>query len=212
MAKRMTFTSRVMLEAALEIMEQNGTTLTRLPSRGRAMLYKMPDGSTVRVRTTNDRVLIAEAESSDRNAKLKTEGTDYLLIAMPAKERPAHPAHIVAYLVPTQVADEALRTTFAKWLDTGSEKKGDNRVWVITFDEDKQYWGGYAKKWKKYKLPGEVAADRAAVATDIATPGKSLPLVAGRTIAEVRAGAARAIADIAGVPPEAVTIDIHIRD
>ena len=71
------------------------------------MLYKMSDGQTVRVRTCNDHVLIAVADSPNPGARLNIEGTDWLLIVMPEVERTA--GNIVAYLVPVQEAVAEVR-------------------------------------------------------------------------------------------------------
>ena len=97
-----------LLEAGLRLMEQNGQPLQRAESKGRARLYRNPEGRTVRVRTCNDHVLVVVADSPEVGAKLNIEGTDSILIVMP--EIPGSPGPVVAYLVPTSVAVEAVRS------------------------------------------------------------------------------------------------------
>src|SRR5690348_13725398 len=98
-----------LLQAGIRLAEDNGIHLTRLESKSRAMVYRAPNGETVRVRTCNDHVLVAVASSPDESAKLNIEGTDKLLIVMPQVPRTSGP--VVAYLVPTAVAVDAVRST-----------------------------------------------------------------------------------------------------
>ena len=147
--------NEVLLQAGLELMRRNGKLLTKLPSKGRAMLFKLPDGQSVRARTCNDHILIAVADSSGEDAKLNIEGTDWLLIVMPEVER-TH-GNVLAYLVPTIEAVEEVRGTHRDWLASNPVTKGGNTTWNLWFDHEKSGKANdYAEKWEQYRLEGMI--------------------------------------------------------
>src|SRR5205807_8783352 len=92
--------SEILVQAGLAAMNQSGKPLSRLPSKGRAMIYSMPDGQTVRLRTCNDHVLIVVGDTAAPDTRLNVEGTDWLLLVMPEIERA--PGKTVSYLLPTK--------------------------------------------------------------------------------------------------------------
>ena len=91
--------------AGLELMHENGKPLER--EAGRAEVYSMPNGDRVRVRTSNDRSLVARAQRPAMDAPLDIEGTDWLLIVMPEVKRTE--GRVAAYLVPSGEAAETVR-------------------------------------------------------------------------------------------------------
>ncbi len=105
-------------------MRQNGMPLEKIQSGGRSMIYRRPDGQTVRVRTCNDHVLVVLADRPDEPAKLNIENTDHILIVMP--ETPRMRGRVHAYLVPTDDAVQAVRTAHAQWLAANPSTKGQN--------------------------------------------------------------------------------------
>ncbi len=84
-----------------------GRPLTKLPSRGRTMFYKLPNCETVPARSCNDHILISVAVEPTADAPLNIEGTDWLSIVMPEVERTD--GRIIGYLVPTEEAAEKAR-------------------------------------------------------------------------------------------------------
>jgi hypothetical protein len=195
--------NEALLAAGLELMKQNGKPLTKQQSFGRAMLYTLPNGETVRVRTCNDHILIVAADRPSSDAKLNIEGTDWLLIVMPEIERT--PGKVVAYLVPTQVAIETVRRTHQEWLDTNPNTKGSNTTWNLWFDEESRDPGRaskttFAEKWSQYRLKGDGEAKQA---TGLAGSGPS-----GDIKSEVEAARQR-ISKAAGISPEAVRITVE---
>jgi hypothetical protein len=188
-----------LLKAGLTIMEQNGKPLKKIQGPGRAMLFALPNGETVRVRTCNDHILIVLADRPSDDARLNIEGTDWLLIAMPEFERT--PGKIIAYLVPTAVATEAAKATHRDWLSTNPNTKGSNTTWNLWFDADGPAKANdFAKKWSMYRLNGDGQAAHAVNAQG----NGSEPL---NVKAEVEAARQR-ISKAAGVPPEAVRITV----
>ena len=210
MAKSDGIPNDVLLKAGLELMRRNGKPLTKRPSRGRAMLYDMPNGKTVRVRTCNDHVLLAAADDPSSSAPLNIEGTDSLLVVMPEVAR-TH-GGIIGYLVPTKEAVKQIRKSHLAWLSSNPKTKGNNTRRTIWFDEygptvngAEKYAGGYAVKWKEYRLAGSV------LSTDIVGDKDTQANEAGNIKAEVE-DAQRRIASLAGVSPQAVKISIDFGD
>ncbi len=189
-----------LLDVGLKLMEQNGKPLKKLASKGRAMLYQLNNGETVRARTCNDHILIAVADSPAENAKLNIEVTDWLLIAMP--ETPRTAGDVIAYLIPTHIAVKEVRDTHRQWLATNPKTRGDNTTWNLWFDDaGPEKAGGYARKWSQYRLQGKKS-------TDSINPGRHESV--NPVKAEVDAARAR-IAKVAGVPVESVRISIDFQ-
>lgn len=187
-----------LVKAGLVLMQQAGKPLERQQARGRAMIYRMPAGETVRIRTCNDHVLIALADRDDADkARLNVEGTDYLLIVMP--ERPRTPGAVAGYLVPADVVSKAIRSGHKQWLATNPNTKGDNRTWALRFDANGlSETSGFREKWASYRLSGNASVGATSSATG--SPVKKL--------GEVIALAKQEIAEAAGVPVESVKISI----
>lgn len=190
--------SGALIEAGLAAMRQCGKPLGRLPSKGRSMIYALPNGETVRLRTCNDHVLIVVADRSDADAKLNIEGTDWLLTVMPEIERTK--GNIVAYLLPTKEVEVEARRTYREWLAGNPNTKGDNRTWNLWFRNDAPTKTNYAVKWAKYRLGGTVDLRQTLAAND------STRRVDIKTEVE---NARRRIAEAAGVAIEAVKITIN---
>jgi hypothetical protein len=191
--------SAELVKAGLAAMESSGRPLKKLASKGRAMLYAMPDGKTVRLRTCNDHLLIVVGDRPTADAKLNIEGTDWLLIVMPEIERT--PGRVHSYLIPTSEVEAEARRTHQAWLASNPNTKGDNRTWNLWFRSDgPQKASGYAEKWARYRLKNEV---------DVRA---SAPVPASNGVGNVRAEveiARRRIAEVAGVPVESVKITIN---
>lgn len=189
-----------LLEAGLRLMEQAGKPLERVQTKSRSMIYRTPTGSTVRVRTCNDHVLVALADAPVAGARLNIEGTDELLIVMP--EVPRVRGSTLAYLVPTEVAADAVRKCHADWLASNPETKGENRTWNIWFSDDAPAKSnGFARKWAKYRLPGT---------SDLSIRKAPTEQTSGLSLGEVIAEAKRRIASAAGISESAVKITLEL--
>lgn len=199
----MTKTPRVdndaLLAAGLELMKQNDKSLTKRLGFGRAMMYSLANGETVRVRTCNDHILIVLADQPSGEARLNIEGTQWLLVVMPEIERT--PGKVRAYLVPTDVAVEGVRTAHKKWLDTNPNTKGANRTWALWFRKGGPANGSndFERKWSQYRLEGEADTQFVSVGATAGT---------GNVKTEVEYARQR-ISKAAGVAPEAVKITIE---
>jgi hypothetical protein len=202
-----------LLNAGLDLMRQDGKPLTRVDSFGRSMMYKLPDGKSVRVRTCNDHILIVLADEDSKGAKLNIEGTDYLLVVMPEVERT--PGKVNAYLIPTTVAVEASRSSHQAWKESNPNTKGDNKTWNLWFRRGAK--NDYSTKWAEYQLDGEAY-------TDAVTSSQPAPAGgaggSGRGAIAANAGgdgsfkaivemARQMVSKAAGVSPDAVRITIQ---
>lgn len=189
-----------LLEAGLALMRAAGKPLKKLPTSSRAMKYALSDGSTVRVRTCNDHILVVLAESAKEGARLNIEGTDHLLIVMP--EVPRTDGSVIAYFIPTEVAVSAVRRAHAEWLASTPSTKGNNRTWNIWFDDGVTKSGGFARKWVRYRLGGNAST------LDLNPQSQSPSGGDGRQLGAVIAEARKSIALAAGVSVDAVKITI----
>ncbi|WP_370154425.1 hypothetical protein [Ferrovibrio sp.] len=193
--------NEALVAAGLDLMQQAGQPLTRAPTKGRAMIYHLPDKRTVRVRTCNDHLLVVLADKDEAGAKLNVEGTDLVLIVMP--ETPRTPGAVVAYLVPAKVVAEAARETHKNWLAAGANTKGNNRTWNLWFDENgPEKANGFARRWSKYRLGGSSHTEL--------SPSPIVNKPSGEKLGDVIASARQRIAAVAGVPIEAVRISVDL--
>jgi len=202
-------------ECALRQMEEAGMPLERLPSKSRAMLYKMENGETVRIRTTNDPILIVVADTPTPEANLNIDGTDHLLIVMP--EAPRTPGPVKSYLVPTKVAVSAVRKAHQEWLDSNPTTKGDNRTWNIWFGDTGRPGGNFGEVWKEYLLPATASTEGPSRAghgsqhsygreKQEAPPSRSTQ----KTVADVIDKATQEISELTGVPRDSIQIEVKM--
>jgi hypothetical protein len=194
--------NEALAQAGLQLMKQCGRPLERIKSNGRAMIYSTSAGETVRMRTCNDHVLVVLADSDDPDAaRLNVEGTDYLLIVMPERQRT--PGPVIGYLVPVSVVANAARSTHKGWLATNPNTKGDNRTWNLWFNKDgPSKANDFAEKWQQYRLTGSASAGLPIASPSSASP----PMKLGEVIALAKAQ----IAEAAGVSAERVKITIDV--
>jgi hypothetical protein len=191
-----------LLQAGLQLMAGSGMPLDRMETRGRAMLYRAPDGKTVRVRTCNDHVLVVLADRAGPDASLNIEGTDHLLVVMP--ERPRSRGYVIAYFVPTQEAVRAARVTHKEWLASSPNTRGENRTWNLWFDDDGPAKANcFARKWAGYRIPGSVDLSKPHGVAPVTKPNGDT-----NSLSDVIAVAKHKIASAAGVPESAIRISI----
>jgi len=194
--------NQALLEAGLAAVRATGKSMQKMQTSSRAMKYQLDNGETVRVRTCNDHVLVVLADSAEQSAALNIEGTDHLLIVMPAVPRTE--GSVIAYLVPTVAAIEAVRQAHADWLKTNPSTKGNNRTWTIWFGDGPAAYSGFAQKWSQYRLPTTESTVAVSHVIDSGHGRDTRPL--GMVIAEAR----KAIAEAAGVAVEAVKITVTL--
>lgn len=200
--------SEVLAEAGLEAMRRHGKPLARLQSKGRSMIYALPNGETVRMRTCNDHALIVVADKPDLDAKLNVEGTDWLLLVMPEVERKM--GKVDVYLLPSAEVVKEARRTHKEWLTGNPNTKGDNKAWALWFDKDApEKANDYGSKWAKYKIKEDVSTAGGVMYSKFETTEGTQSSEGQSNIRDTVEKARREIAAIAGVAPEAVKITIN---
>ena len=124
---------------------------------------------------------------------------------MPEVERAE--GKVIAYLVPTEAAEKAVRSSHQVWLSSNPNTKGNNTIWNLWFDHfysgmaGKEEKHGYAEKWAKYRLPGDISTG------DITSMLSNQQCNVGSIQVEVESARKR-IASAASVLPDAVKISI----
>ena len=138
--------------AGLLLAQLDGFSLRLAPTRPGEQLYESADGKRVRMRTTNDRVLVVTASSADpRSAQLDVEACDFVLIVMPTEMRSVDA--VEAFLVPSAAAVDSVRTAHTEWLATSPRTSHDNRTFAVHFDATSFESGGmFREKWAHYRL------------------------------------------------------------
>jgi hypothetical protein len=196
--------NEALVQAGLDLMKQFGKPLQRIKSNGRAMIFQMPDGATVRLRTCNDHLLVIPADTPDPDtARLNVEGTDHVLIVMPERQRT--PGRVVGYLVPASIVADAARSAHKAWLATNPNTKGENRAWALWFNMDgPSTSNNFAEKWQKYRLAGSASAGLSVSALSVSPASQAMKL------GDVIAWAKLQIAEAAGVSAERVKITIEV--
>ena len=195
--------NEVLLECGLDLMKQNGKPLTKMQTKGRAMIYAMPDKLTVRIRTCNDHLLVVLADRDAEDAKLNVEGTDFILIVMPTTPRSHGP--VAGFLVPSEIVAEAARSTHREWRAGNPNTKGENRTWNLWFSDNGPHKAsGFARKWSAYLLNGRVSTQSPSGAN--LQEQQTAPAKLGEIIAIAKSQ----IAEAAGVTPNAVHISIDL--
>lgn len=192
-----------LIRAGMELMRQNGKPLTEMPGQGPATICKMDNGETVRVRTCNRHILLAVAKGPEIEAKMNTEGTDWILIVMPEVEQTN--GKVVAYLIPAQEAVDEARNAHAEWRAGDPKTRGDNTTRNLWFGGDSGPADGYAQKWAHYRLEGNASTVDAE--TESAEMSGAEPSGHGGLKAVIETAQSN-IASAAGVSPQAVKISI----
>jgi hypothetical protein len=197
--------NEALAEAGLDLMKQCGKPLERIKSNGRSMIYRLPNGATVRLRTCNDHLLLVLADRDDPDrARLNVEGTDHVLIVMPERERT--PGPVVGYLVPAEIVANAARLSHKNWLATKPNTSGDNRTWNLWFNTyGPSEANNFAEKWRQYRLGGTASA-----ALALGSPASSASPSGPIKLGDVIAWAKLQIAEAAGVSADCVKITIDV--
>jgi hypothetical protein len=194
--------------AAYRAMEELGHSLSQIKTGTRSMIFEMEDGRTVRLRTTNDPVLICVAETNDVEAKLNVEGTDFLLLAMP--EIPRTPGRVLVYLVPTQRVLTDVKESHKAWLATNPRTKGDNHTRNIWFENRGTPWSGFHDKWSEYKTIVEANAPPSLRPEEQeSTQERQVLSTEPQTVAEIINRTTHEISQITGIKADKIKIELR---
>ncbi len=146
----------ILKQCAIEMMATHEMPMEEVPTRGRSMIFSLRSGETVRLRTSNDPVLVVTIEPASDGPKMNIEGTDYLLFVMPEETRTW--GAVKGYLVPTRKALKSVRETIERLFhdtDVWPSKPTALSVW---FNETGRADGNYDEKWSGYLIDQRVDA------------------------------------------------------
>jgi hypothetical protein len=207
--------NKVLKTCALELMALNGQPLEMMSSRGRSMLYKLQTGATVRVRTSNDPVLVVGAESTDNGLKLNISGTDFILLVMP--EKPRTWGEVKGYLIPTSEAISAIKSANPTAFTGRQENHQKGTALTIWFQSSDRLDSNFNEKWLKYLLKSRVdASDYQDLHED--NHGERVKKKKARTaknnmtVGDVIDEARKRISTITGLPVKSVKIEVRLGD
>jgi len=209
--------NKVLRLCALDIMENSDLPIKEVPSPGRSMIYKLSSGETVRLRTSNDPVLVVAVEPSDVGPKLNIEGTDKLLLVMP--EQPLNRwENIVGYLMPTSEVIAAIKSSYPKFFDRQTNRLKTKQALTLSFEDSGKPSGGFEGKWERYLLPMKCPAR---AFQDEVKPVQKVKKVSSprqrpkgqpETVNDVIAEARERISEITKVPIKSVKVSVSLGD
>ena len=161
MKQRNQIDNKLLREAGVELMKKNKMPLGNI-TRGNSMIGLTPCKKSVRIRTSNDHRLIITANQPDPNASLNIEGTYWLLMVMPERERTF--GKVIGYLIPTAEIKEKMKISHEAWLGTKPQTSGNNQTWTLEFnkyigkrlDRHTELGFDFFEKWKEYRLKDSV--------------------------------------------------------
>jgi hypothetical protein len=133
-------------------MEDAGFRLARVEGL-RGQVYEMPDGTLVRVRTSQDRRFLATTDGAGPKAKhdFQKDNVQFVLLVIPQRE--GHEELCVAYFIPVAEALQAFQNSHADWLKSDPDTKGADYTWHLDFDDGKCYAAsGFAIRWREFEL------------------------------------------------------------
>jgi len=190
-----------LLAAGLDLMELSGRPLTKISTGNRSMLYRLPEGETVRVRTCNDHVLVVIATPAPDDIALNVDGTDFILFVVPKIERTK--GEVEAFLLPTAAVVRAVRTAYAQSL-TGVRNRDTSTTCNLWLGNGPDNASNFRTHWNEYRLTGNSSAR--ALPRESLVDQSPLKMSLGETI-EV---AKRHIAEAAGVSADRVKITVEV--
>jgi hypothetical protein len=212
---------RLLVAAATRSMRSQGFVLTRKPGRGLANVWMVSKGagtSTVSIRTTRDRMFAFVPLSGGSKWKTLDDVDNVLVAAVDSKD---NPQRIEVYLFPGPEVRTRFKAAQMARVAAGNAVPDGFGMWVNLDIGHKgtahDVGSGLAKAYKPMTtyaiadLRAELGLNNAATdgSRKVETAQPATP-VQSQTIAEVMSWARTRIAQIAGVGPDAVKLDLKL--
>ena len=190
-----------------------------VPSSGRSMIYRTDNEMTLRLRTSNDHVLVIVANPQGDSWDLNIKGTDLVLVVMPTHPRSV--GEVRGFLVPTDVLVDAVFDEYRSPLSMPPSSDATPYAVPLAFGASSDDGSSFATTWEKYLLEASVDAGDFISEPDkrpTARPSPrgrrkrfhQEPLSSDQSVADIISDAKRRIARITGVPVEAVSVEVRI--
>jgi hypothetical protein len=197
---------RLLLAAGSALLMQLGYQVEDR-SRGKQAVWHLRRNGVLEradVRTTRDRWFACTRSDDERWPAL--EGVDKVIVV--AADDRHRPSEIQLYAFSAAKVRQRLDAAYAARSDAGVKTTGGFSLWIglDPTDSDRPTRVGCGLGDEHPPIARRPLDD------DPPQPAVDTPRQSRRTIAEVKAAAAREIAEIAGVPPESVRIEVRILD
>jgi hypothetical protein len=154
--------------AFFEQMKRAGHSLEQAPVKGRRELYKLDDGSLVRLRTSSKRSIMTKSDGPEADSPLMMEQLPiaYVGVAIPSRRGSRD---VECFLIPAQRAFKDFREGHAHAL--ASNPNINSTVRVIDFNGEGP-GRGFAKRYAEFVLP-KTATTETDAASDLARDAAS---------------------------------------
>lgn len=205
-----------LIKCAAEIMSAENRSFEPISTRGRSMIYRTEDNKTVRLRTSNDHVLVIAAKPLEDKWQLNIEGTDYVLVVMPVIQRVV--GEVRAFLVPTELLVRLVREEYAEMLNQVPEIGMKPNAVTVQFGSPNNDGEPFDRAWDPYLLPHttdshayvDIPADKSHRSRQLrqSKPKKRTKYL--ETVADVIMETKARISEITGSPIESVTVEVRI--
>lgn len=216
----------LLVNAALKAIEADGYTISRVPGRGLSNIWNVEKNGkkqVAAVRTTRDRWIAFPPLEGGKKWKTLSDVDLVVVAAVDSKE---DPQNVEVYLFPADDVRKRFNEAYAARTKAGQVHKDNYGMWVA-LDKDKRgiassVGSGIIDHYKRianYSIDAllsdaEVEEDDAELAVEEhaeeRAEAESAPVRGPSTIGEVMNFARRRIAEVAGVRPEAVKLDLKI--
>jgi hypothetical protein len=195
---------RLLLANGKSLLTQLGYQVEDRSKRRRAIWHLRRNGVLERadVRTTRDRWFACTRADDGRWPAL--EGVEKVVVV--ATDDRHRPHEIQLYVFPADKVRDRLEDAYAARIRAGIKTEGGFSLWIglDATDSERPTRVGCGLGEEHPPIARRPLDDSAATATSSSAPRRS--------IADVKAAAAREIADIAGVSPDSVRIEVRILD
>jgi len=202
---------RFLLSAGSSLLVQLGYQVENRSRRKRAIWYLRRNGMLERadVRTTRDRWFACTRSGDGSWPAL--EGVDKVVVI--AGDDRHRPREIQVHLFPAGKVRDRVEQAYAARTSAGIKAEGGFSLWIglDATDSDSPTRVGCGLG-EEHPPTARRPLDDGPTPPPAHPDSGSAPSAPRRTIAEVKAGAAREIAEIAGVPAESVRIEVRILD
>tara|TARA_R110000787_G_scaffold286435_1_gene404953 strand:- start:649 stop:1338 length:690 start_codon:yes stop_codon:yes gene_type:complete len=213
---------RMMVNAAIKAVEQQGYALKRQPGRGLTAVYDAVKGSTksvLSIRTTRDRWF---AFPSLQNGKSWKTLDNCNLVTVAAVDSIDNPQAVNVYLFPAEEVRKRFDASYAARINAGHNVKNDWGMWVMLDKGDdsvtSQVGHSLAVDYPaiatftldELEAGIEAAPEAETIVESSADDEETEPAIALNTVAEVLAFAQERIAVLTGMPVEGIKLDLKM--
>lgn len=215
---------RLLVNAAKKAAIAAGYELERVPGRGLSNIYTATkDGSSqkVSIRTTRDRWFAFPPLEKGSKWKTLSEVDMVIVASVDSKEEPEN---VEVYIFPANEVRQRFNSAYAARIKDGQTVRDNFGMWVSLGRDDRgiaaSVGSGIGDKYGAVAVysildlltnnPHDEDGDPQADDIDIATNEMAVATTAPMTIGDVLADTRNRIAQIAGVKPDAVRLDLKI--